>query len=183
LRSFFSSRGPLLLLLSLLLACSLWQTGKEGKEEPGQEPGEEFDPFAFPGDAEVVTNSADIDSSSTEDSSLYFIQPEVKPSYPPEVYRVQLYASQYYNEAFEEKEIAAAVFNEPILISYAAPYYRVEIGNFPTDAEANSFLRLAKSRGYSQSWVISEPVDSLFWINLAADTVSVDSSAIKDGRQ
>lgn len=181
-RSFFSSRGPILLLLSLLLACSLWRSGKEGKEEPGQEPGEEFDPYGFPGDAEIVTNSTGADSSAVEDSSLYYIQTEVKPAYPPEVYHVQLYASQYYHEAFEEKEIAAAVFDQPILISYSAPYYRVEIGNFPSDADANSFLRLAKSRGYSQSWVISEPVDSLFWINLAADTVSVDSSAIEDGK-
>jgi hypothetical protein len=116
------------------------------------------------------------DTTQEVDSSLYFLSADTSSEYPEDVYRVQLFAGQYYHRALEEKAIAEEVFDEPVRIDYNVPYYRVEVGNFTSHERAEKYLRLAKSRGYSKCWIISEPVDSTFWINLETDSAAVDST-------
>lgn len=175
-RSICKWKGLLVLAVCLLVACSLWRSGDEGGESQRPEPQETFDPFAYEGDADIITDVAYIDTSEIVDSSLFYIAGEEAPNYPSEVYRVQLFASQSYYRALEEQGIATEVFDEPIRINYSTPFYRVEMGNFPNLETADSMLRLAKSRGYSKCWIITEPVDSLFWIGLEADSLQVDST-------
>ncbi|MCK4856927.1 MAG: SPOR domain-containing protein [candidate division Zixibacteria bacterium] len=163
-------------MILLLTSCSARQGGRE-KRAPAYDPSvEEFDPFAYPGDSEIVTAAAPAEQEPpTEDSTLYFIETGTPSPYPSQVFRIQLFASQYYSEALEEKDMAAEVFNEAVRISYVVPYYRVEIGNFRSSDDADRFLGRARALGYQQSWIVEEEVDSLFWINLEINYVTFDS--------
>ena len=170
---------PLLVLGLLLLDCAARQPG-EREEGEAVVPEEEFDPFAYAGDTDIVTAVADGQQHPGADSSWYTIAGE-EPRFSPEVFRVQLFAGQNYYDAAMERDLALEVFAERVRINFVTPYYRVEAGNFTSLAEAEQFLKRAKALGYRMSWVVQEPADSLFWTQLAADTLAVDSlSALPD---
>jgi hypothetical protein len=163
----------LLLLGLLLLNCAARQPGERDEDEPAL-PEEGFDPFAYVGDTEIVTVVDDRQQPAGADSSWYTIASE-EPGFSTEVFRVQLFAGQNYYDAAMERDLALEVFTERVRINFVSPYYRVEAGNFVSLTEAEKFLKRAKALGYRKSWVVEEPVDSLFWIQLAADTLAVDS--------
>ncbi|MFH2055787.1 MAG: SPOR domain-containing protein [bacterium] len=159
-----------------LLHCAARQPRDE--EQPdSREAEEQFDPFAYAGDADIVTASQGESDRRHTDSSWFVIDRGDKSPYSPEVYRVQLYAGQNYYDAATERDLAVEVFDERIRINFVTPYYRVEAGDFPTLAGAEKFLERAKALGYRKSWVVQEAVDSLFWIQLAADSLLADSLA------
>lgn len=170
-------RLSLLVVVSglLLIDCAARQPQETEAGDP-REQEEQFDPFAYAGDAEIVT-ARETGSRQSTDSSLYVIQQEEESPYAPEVYRVQLYAGQNYYDAEMERDLAVEVFDEAIRINFVSPYYRVEAGNFAILEEAEKFLERAKALGYRKSWVVQEAVDSLFWIQLVADSLTADSLA------
>lgn len=165
----------LLLIVGLMLLACAAREPRGGEQQRPQEHDEAFDPFAYAGDADIVTSPTVGDTGRTADSSLYVISEQQESRFPSEVYRVQLYAGQNYYDAATERNLALEVFDEPVRINYVSPYYRVEAGNFPTQAEAEKFLQRAKSLGYGTSWVVSQAVDSLFWLQLEADTLAADT--------
>jgi hypothetical protein len=158
----------------VILACAARQSQGDTEDEwqPGQE---KLDVFAYAGDSQVITDKPPIEHQNGDDSLFYFLDTQPDTTYPPEVHRVLLFASQYYGEAQIERDIAADVFDEQIQITFSVPYYRVEAGNFATQLEAERLLQRAQALGYRQSWVVSEPVDSTFWIELTADSEQADS--------
>jgi hypothetical protein len=170
------------LLLMIACASSRRQAPPEVADRGPQ--ADSFDPFSYAGDDEIVTTPPiGDDNTLDDDSSLYYITEESESPYPATVYRVLLFAGQYYLEALEEKRIAEEVFSEPTVINYDVPYYRVEAGNFPSRQEAEKLLTRARSLGYYRSWPVHEAVDSSFWISLEADSLLADSLAADTLRQ
>ncbi len=101
------------------------------------------------------------------------------------IYRVQLYASQYYSEASYEKEIAADVFEEPLYLKYEVPYYKILLGNETKQEAGRRLLSTARSLGYDNAWLVQSPPDSIYYdfimpdsLKVTADSLSADSIAV-----
>ena len=70
------------------------------------------------------------------------------------LYRIQIFASKFPEEAQKLADSLESSFNEPASIDYEAPYYKVRLGNFSTLPEAESFLREIRQKGFPQAWVV-----------------------------
>lgn len=93
------------------------------------------------------------------------------------IYRVQLYASQYYTEANYELQIAREIFEDTVLIKYDLPYYKVLLGNTTNRREGRRLLHNARSLGYSNSWLIETAPDSIYYrILFVKDSIAVTDS-------
>jgi hypothetical protein len=97
------------------------------------------------------------------------------------IYRVQLFASQYYSEAGYEKEIAEDVFSEPIYIVYDVPYYKILMGNCTDVESGRRLLEHARSLGYGNGWLVESPPDSIYYdFYFGADSLMFPDSAAVD---
>lgn len=70
------------------------------------------------------------------------------------IYRIQIFASKFPQEAQELADSVESCFSKPARIDYEVPYYKVKLGDFDTLEEAESFLRLIRKRGFPQAWVV-----------------------------
>ena len=70
------------------------------------------------------------------------------------LYRIQIFASKFPEEAQKLADSLESNFNEPTTIDYEAPYYKVRLGNFTSLAQAESFLRKVRRKGFPQAWVV-----------------------------
>jgi hypothetical protein len=96
------------------------------------------------------------------------------------IYRVQLYASQYYTEANYELQIAREIFSDTVLIKYDLPYYKVLLGNTTNEREGRSLLQNARSLGYSNSWLIESAPDSIYYrILFVEDSITAADSLME----
>ncbi len=97
------------------------------------------------------------------------------------IYRVQLFASQYYSEAVEEKGYAEYSFDEPVYIVYDVPYYKILMGNCSTGECGRRLLENARSFGYSDGWLVESPPDSLYYkFILPSDSLGSPDSTVVD---
>ncbi len=101
------------------------------------------------------------------------------------VYRVQLFASQYYSEAGYEMEVAEDVFSEPVYLLYEVPYYKLLLGNCTDEACGRRLLGRARSLGYENGWLVESPPDSIYFDFILppdslrlSDSTFVDSAAV-----
>ncbi len=95
------------------------------------------------------------------------------------IYRVQLFASQYYSEAGYEKEVAQEVFSEPVYIMYDVPYYKIMIGNCTDLKSARRLLERARSLGYDNGWLVESPPDSTYY-NFICSSDTLESGVPTD---
>ncbi len=70
------------------------------------------------------------------------------------VYRIQLFTAKEYGPAIREKNIAIEVFDQPVMMDYEVPYYKIRVGNFATRDEAEEYLPAARESGYKTAWVV-----------------------------
>ncbi len=98
------------------------------------------------------------------------------------IYRVQLFASQYYSEAGYEREVAEEIFDQPVYLVYEVPYYKLLMGNCTDLSSGERLLRRARSLGYENGWLVESPPDSIYYKTLMLpdslgliDTTSVPS--------
>ncbi len=70
------------------------------------------------------------------------------------LYRIQIFASKFPEEAQKVADSLESSFNEPTSIDYEAPYYKVRLGNFSALPQAESFLREIRLKGFPQAWVV-----------------------------
>ncbi len=82
------------------------------------------------------------------------------------LYRVQLFASQYYSEAGYEKEVAEEIFDEPVYLVYEVPYYKILMGNCTDQTAGERLLRRARSLGYENGWLVQSSPDSIYYESL-----------------
>ena len=98
------------------------------------------------------------------------------------IYRVQLFASQYYSEAGYEKEVAEDVFEESVYLVYDVPYYRILLGNCTDRRSGNRLLEHARSLGYDNGWLVESPPDSIYFdFILPPDSLGSSDTTAVDG--
>ncbi|MCX6640993.1 MAG: SPOR domain-containing protein [bacterium] len=69
-------------------------------------------------------------------------------------FRVQLYASDFEEEARSYEERALLDFNENVYLTFDVPMYKIRIGDCRTRAEANLIRQEAENKGYAGAWVV-----------------------------
>ena len=98
------------------------------------------------------------------------------------IYRVQLFASQYYSDAGYEKEVAEDVFEEPVYLVYDVPYYKILMGNCTDRGSGRRLLEHARSLGYDNGWLVESPPDSIYYdFILPPDSLGSSVSTTVDG--
>lgn len=187
----------LLLSCILMLACGKLVRRESDRPVPEEEPVQErVDGFDVHADAFLVperipeSEAARIAAEHIDwqlVDSLRKIDPQADSV--TTIYRVQLFASQYYSEAIEVKGFAEYSFDEPIYIVYDVPYYKIIMGNCSTSECGRKLLEHARSFGYSDGWLVESPPDSLYYESIlnsdslgVPDSIPIDNSYNSDGQ-
>jgi hypothetical protein len=79
----------------------------------------------------------------------------------PNGFRVQCFASSQIERVRAEQKIVETKVKFPIYIVYAAPYYKLLIGDFVSRPEADAAATRLKELGYADAWVMRTKV----WAN------------------
>ncbi len=74
-------------------------------------------------------------------------------------FRIQLFSSNTYGPAARELLIAREVFDRPVYLDYEVPYYKVRVGNFQRQSDAEDYLVAAQEAGYNTAWVVRVTLD------------------------
>jgi len=178
----------LFILVAYSLSCGSFGRHRDRDVKPQRQPIEEHFtavdlpedsfrvPERVPDDASGRISSGGIDWHALD--SLKQMDPTVDSV--TAIYRVQLFASQYFTDAGFEKEIAEDTFNEPVYLLYDVPYYKVLMGNCTSREVGERLLSKARSLGYGNGWLVQFPPDSLYYMTIlpekatdAADTMTV----------
>lgn len=180
----------LFMLFAYLLGCGGFARRDRGETRVKKKPvGRELSSFDFqrdyfsvperiPEDADRELKTGQIDWMTLD--SLRQINPEIDSV--TTIYRVQLFASQYYSDANYEREIAEEVLERPAYLIYDVPYYKVLMGNCIDPDSGRVLLELARNFGYDNGWLVQTAPDSIYYNSLLSpdsldpsDSVSTDS--------
>lgn len=166
----------LLLMLSVILvSCSSATEKSSGTKRPSGAVAaaeSDFDPLHDPRDREVFESekpqTTEIKPGTREDDFNWakvdsFLQAQNLEDSTLTLYRVQLFASQYFTEANYELQMAQDVFTDPVFLKYDLPYYKVLLGNTTESNRGRRLLNKARSLGYYNSWLIESPPDSIYY--------------------
>jgi hypothetical protein len=73
-------------------------------------------------------------------------------------FRVQLISTQDINEALKVRTQADSLYNLPVYIDFESPNYKVRIGNYATNDEAQTVQRRMQNQGFKFAWVVPSKV-------------------------
>jgi len=163
------------MLILTLPGCSIGTM--ESREQKLNELVNSIDPFDF-GDEFLHDTTKSKDSESTENSSIKvnsntrihtdtdsssYKNKQLRDSMTTPYsdltvdgfgYRVQIGAFENKENAEEVKKFASSKTDLPIYVVYIAPFYRVRVGNFTENSEAEKCVKLLKDKGFSDArWV------------------------------
>jgi len=148
----------------------------------------DFDPLKDTRDRTIITSemvaNEDADDDTITDSDELnwaqvdsFLQAQNLEDSSLTIYRVQLFASQYFTETNYEHQIAQEVFSDSVFIKYDLPYYKVLLGNTTSKDRGRRLLYNARSLGYYNSWLIETAPDSIYYrILYVKDSVATADS-------
>jgi len=154
--------------LTAIIVTSLLMAGCGGSfQRPGEEPPpesapyerREYDPLGLPADRQIIPQEyaaaalRDSGYIMTPDSAYTAPAPDSL-SRPHETYRIQLFTSKTYGPAAREVKIAREVFDREVYLDYEVPYYKVRVGDFPSQSEAENYLAATTEAGYEAAWVV-----------------------------
>jgi hypothetical protein len=114
-----------------------------------------FDPWKIEKENPIIIREESAKTQEEFSESIGENDETGKPTADSEMlYRIQIFASKFPEEAQNLADSLEAYFDEPASIDYEVPYYKVRLGDFKTLEEAESFLRLIRKRGFPQAWVV-----------------------------
>ncbi len=73
-------------------------------------------------------------------------------------YRIQLISTQKLNEAIKIKAQADSLYSMPVYVDFEPPNYKVRIGNYITNEEAQSMQTAMQNRGFKYAWVVPSKI-------------------------
>ena len=69
-------------------------------------------------------------------------------------FRVQIFLSDDLREASRVMAEARDRFEQEVYLEYDAPYYKVRVGDCPTEWQGEELLRVARRMGYPDAWLV-----------------------------
>ncbi|MFZ1683529.1 MAG: SPOR domain-containing protein [Candidatus Zixiibacteriota bacterium] len=159
-----------LALAGLPLGCTFIKREPPIGEEKGEiasAPSSSYDPLSLAQDTIVVTHlesvTPPVDSSSPgpADSILTLtgssrISGESFPgtgASSTQVFRVQLLTLNTFGEGRRALAVAEEIFDQPVVLDYEVPYYKLRVGQFSSRTAAENYLLRARTAGYPNSLV------------------------------
>ena len=157
--------------LLLLAGCRPAHRAEEEKGEaqkPAYTDAREYDPLELPRDREIIPEAYPrsgvisggnmiVEAGPLEDDSTYGQIKEIPQAIDTlnnQVYRVQLFTSQYYSEAKQAQAVAEEIFDQPVFVDYEVPYFKVRVGNFASRFDAEGYQQKTREVGYTNAWVV-----------------------------
>ncbi len=177
-------------MVMMLVFCSAATEKDELDKVP---PGEiyvaeqDYDPLGDPRDRTILESAEEELERAPEEQDEFnwakvdsFLQAQQEIDSSLTIYRIQLFASQYYTEARYEQQIAQEVFSDSVFIKYDLPYYKVLLGNAESERAGRRLLYRARSLGYYNSWLIESPPDSIYFRMLyIQDSIAAQDSLMR----
>jgi len=158
-------RFILLFICALLVQCSaLSKIGKDKNrsltpEELAQQelfdPDDLPDPFvilppSFGGNIMIQAAGIEQSISGMPSDSTVVDSSKVEPGY-----RIQIFFTDSYIRAQEALLNAmASILNQPVHLSFDAPYYKIRVGNFLNRDEAENFLNNTLKNSFPDAWIV-----------------------------
>lgn len=120
-----------------------------------------FDVLGFPGDDTVLT--ADVPSRAADDADedLNVVDHSggATPDEVTPVLRVQFYATTSLAEAEDMKRRAGESLGRPVTIDFETPYYKLKVGPFKDEDEAERLVVKLRAMGYESAWIVRDHTD------------------------
>lgn len=114
-----------------------------------------YDPLGLPQD--TVNIPAQLAGADRE--------PEALPGRPPsadttqyQIYRVQLQTYEAYGDGRHGLQVAEEIFDQPALLDYDVPYFKLRVGEFKTRSAAEAYAQKARTAGYTNAIVVTATV-------------------------
>jgi SPOR domain len=73
-------------------------------------------------------------------------------------FRIQLISTQNLSEAITVKAQADSLYTMPVYVDFEPPNYKVRIGNYITNEEAQSMQIRMKDQGFKYAWVVPSKI-------------------------
>jgi len=144
--------SALLIAFAGLLLAQCAGTGRGGGS---------FDTLGFPNDDAVITSDVPVHPPNEDDEDLHVVDnwgttttDEVKP-----VLRVQFYATTNLTEAEDMKRRASESLGRPVTIDFETPYYKLKVGPFADEDDAERLVVKLRAMGYESAWVVRDHTD------------------------
>jgi len=100
---------------------------------------------------EIVLQDNDFDKNSPSTNS----ESVTGGSLQEQLFRVQVFASNNIENVREQKKELEKNTNEPIVIGYDAPYYKLYAGGYTKKQDAQVTLTKLKKTGYPDAWIVA----------------------------
>lgn len=147
-----------LALLSLILSCNRYRSprSREAIEDRRTAGESHYNLMGFPGDDSVITSGVPAADDTVREESDRISVPNVESDTagPSEMFSVQLFASKSSSEAEQFKNRVQPLFNQPVVIDYKAPYYKVRVGEMATLEEGEKLLDDVRGLGFPKAWLV-----------------------------
>lgn len=144
------------LFLLIFLNCGIKPCVKERmKKDQRIQAEKSFDPWKIEKEKPIIIQEKSIPPQEEFSSDIWEKDQVGETKTDREIlYRIQIFASKFPEEAQKLADSLESSFNEPTSIDYETPYYKVRLGNFSTLPQAESFLRKIRRKGFPQAWVV-----------------------------
>ncbi len=73
-------------------------------------------------------------------------------------FRIQLISTQNLSEAITIKAQIDSLYTMPVYVDFEPPNYKVRIGNYITNEEAQSMQKRLKDQGFKYAWVVPSKI-------------------------
>jgi len=140
-----------------LLSCGAIKprVKKDSGKDPRTLAEESFDPWSLDEVEPTVTESLFVKESKRQTADFFGdVAPRDSQQKFEMLYRVQVFATKFPQQASQIADSLRAEFEERVHVDYESPYYKVRLGDFEKEQEAKKFLRMVRSKGYFESWII-----------------------------
>jgi hypothetical protein len=153
--------GILMGLLPLVLfSCTPIPPGQVEPSADLTEAERDFDPLAQDAERPIAITSGRDDAGATAETSPDEQHPLAEDLAGPERpgvargYRVQIFLSDDLREASRVMAEARERFEQEVYLEYDAPYYKVRVGDCPTEGQGEKLLQVARRLGYPDAWLV-----------------------------
>lgn len=143
-----------------------------------------FDPLGLPQD--TINIPAQLAGSENT--------PEAVPGRPVaadttqyQIFRVQLQTYEAYGDGRRGLQVAEEIFDQPAMLDYDVPYFKLKVGEFKTRSAAEAYAQKARTAGYPNALVVTATVGTQQAPSLydrsatPADSTARDSIPRKNG--
>lgn len=120
-----------------------------------------FDALGFPGDDTVITADVPVRAVDDEDEDLHVVDNwgGASTDQAQPVLRVQFYATTNIAEAEDMKRRASESLGRPVSIDFETPYYKLKVGPFTDEDEAERLVVKLRAMGYESAWIVRDHTD------------------------